>query len=358
MLIQDFLRTTPNGVEELKKQFAIDCKRHGDYPQLCLFKYNQIDSPMGNPLVQEARGLILDESDNWKVICYTFCKFFNHKEPHAAQIDWSTAVVEEKLDGGLMQLYRYDNKWHVATSGVPDASGVVNGYDKTFKDLFWETWKKQGLDIELLHQDYCYALELTGPMNRVVVDYAESKLSFIGCRLLPDLREVTLLPWRAPQPRSFPVSSVEDCIKDAEALNPLQQEGFVVRDRDFNRIKIKSPAYIMLHHAKDSLSKKRMCEVIRKGEYDEFKLAIDSLPELKKVFDDLDAKHRSVVSKIHEMWDWIRDVESQKDFASVATKLGPASTVLFLMRKTNWSVAQVLASSKISLDNYMRIIEA
>src|ERR1017187_2830704 len=103
--IQKFLRSTPNGIEELKARYSIDCKRHGEYPNLLLFKYNQIESNFAEPIVQEARGIILDESDNWKVVCYTFRKFHNHGESLAAKIDWSNAVVQTKEDGSLMQCF-------------------------------------------------------------------------------------------------------------------------------------------------------------------------------------------------------------------------------------------------------------
>jgi tRNA splicing ligase len=53
-------------------------------------------------VVQECRGLILDESANWRIVAFPYTKFFNYGEEHAASIDWSTACVQEKLDGSLM----------------------------------------------------------------------------------------------------------------------------------------------------------------------------------------------------------------------------------------------------------------
>ena len=35
-----------------------------------LFKYNQIESPLGNPICQEARGLILDRGCDWEVVSW------------------------------------------------------------------------------------------------------------------------------------------------------------------------------------------------------------------------------------------------------------------------------------------------
>jgi hypothetical protein len=38
----------------------------------------------------------------------------------AAAIDWTNAVVTEKLDGSLVTLYWYQGGWQVASTGTPD----------------------------------------------------------------------------------------------------------------------------------------------------------------------------------------------------------------------------------------------
>lgn len=122
MLTQDFLRS--GGIlKDLETRFAIKANRSLVHPSLVLLKYDQIDSPMGERLVQECRGLILDEADNWRVVSRSFDKFFNAGEGHAAAIDWSTAQVQEKLDGSLCVLYHYAGAWRVQTSGHPRRRG-------------------------------------------------------------------------------------------------------------------------------------------------------------------------------------------------------------------------------------------
>ena len=65
---------------------------------LVLLKYDQLNSDLGNDIVQECRGLILD-SDTFDIVSYPFNKFFNYGESHAATIDWASAYVTQKLDG-------------------------------------------------------------------------------------------------------------------------------------------------------------------------------------------------------------------------------------------------------------------
>ena len=42
---------------------------------------------MDNPIVQQARGIILDEAKDWKVVARPYDKFFNLGEGNAAPID-------------------------------------------------------------------------------------------------------------------------------------------------------------------------------------------------------------------------------------------------------------------------------
>ena len=127
-----------HGLEALAKNLLVTARRHPKYPNLVMLKYNQVLSPMEDPVVQECRGLILDEAEGWRVVSRPYDKFFNYGEPLAAVIDWATARVYEKLDGSLMTLYFYDGAWQVASSGMPDGGGTLHDGTGTFRELFWK----------------------------------------------------------------------------------------------------------------------------------------------------------------------------------------------------------------------------
>src|SRR3989304_4986341 len=114
--VQKFLREY--GLAKLEEQFSIIARRHSGYNNLVCLKYNMIDSPMSERITQECRGIILDEENDWAIVSRSFDKFFNFGEGHAAKINWDTANVQEKLDGSLMALYHYRDKWHVQSSGT------------------------------------------------------------------------------------------------------------------------------------------------------------------------------------------------------------------------------------------------
>lgn len=331
LLTQCFIRE--HGLSSLTDRFAIIAKRHGEFPNLVFLKYNQIESPMAEPVVQECRGLILDEADDWRVVSFPFRKFFNYGEGHAAAIDWQTASVYEKLDGSLMTLYWYRGEWRVASNGLPDASGSVYGHDGTFADLFWETWNHMGLELPPAQcRAECFMFELMTPHNRVVVPHTESKLVCIGGRNLATLAERNAIylggvfDW--PLVRSLPIRTVADCVAAAEAINPMESEGFVVCDGNFNRVKVKSPQYVALAHMKDQFSARRMLEVVRLNESDEF---LTYFPEMRPLYDDVRGQFESLCSEVESDYSRLQSIAAQKDFALQAVKTR-CSSALFAMR--------------------------
>lgn len=312
-------RTGGNVLEGLERQYGIIHKRHGRYPNLVLFKYNQISSPFAEQIVRECRGIILDESDNWNAVSMAFTKFFNYGEGHAAEIDWSTARVQEKLDGSLCVLYWYNGEWHVATSGTPDASGEVHSAGGTFAQYFWATFENEewNLPVDETAKQYCFFFELTGPDNRVVVVHDRSELTLLGGRYLPTLQErpveecARLFPdWRTVD--EFPLTSFEDIAKSFETMSPLSQEGYVVVDAKFNRVKVKHPGYVALHHAKDGMTKKAFLEIVRSGETSE---VLTAFPEFKPMFDEIKGKYDALLADVEREYAEIADIPVQKDFA-------------------------------------------
>jgi len=311
--VQEYLR---NGgtLDELKEKYAIAAVRHKTYPNLVLLKYNQLESPFAEEIVQECRGIIFDETDNWKLICYRFRKFFNHLEGHSATIDWSTARVEEKVDGSMLTLFYYDKKWHVATSGSPDASGQVGDFQFTFAELFWKTFNEIGYTTDNLHKDLCLTFELTSQYNRIVVRYTEPSLTAIGLHdrhHMVESRIQDYLPQFAGV-KTYNLASFDEIIKSFATIDPLSQEGYIVVDKHFNRVKLKNPAYVAIHHLKDGVGYKRITEIIRTSETSEF---LTYFPEYTPQFTEVQVVYDALVFELESLYSQIKDIPIQKDFA-------------------------------------------
>lgn len=58
MVLQEYLRGDGT-LAALAELYAVKAVRHKTYPNLILFKYNQIASDMSLPIVQECRGAII-----------------------------------------------------------------------------------------------------------------------------------------------------------------------------------------------------------------------------------------------------------------------------------------------------------
>lgn len=130
-----------------------------------------------------------------------------------------------------------------------------------------------------------------------------------------------------PCVRSFPLQSVDDILASFATLNPLAQEGYVVCDAAFRRIKVKHPGYVALHHAKDGLSMRAFVEIAKSGEVPE---VIAAFPELKPQLDDVRARYDALVAATEADFAEHRHRTPKKEFA-LAVKGRPHSAALFYL---------------------------
>jgi hypothetical protein len=360
LLVQEFLR---NGgtVAGLLEKYAIKSRRHLEFPNLVCFKYNQIDSPFAEPLVRECRGIILDESDGWRVVARTFDKFFNYGEGHAAPIDWPTARVQEKCDGSLMQLYWYRDAWRVASSGMPDASGHVMSVQQdgteSFAALFWATFKALGFAFPE-RREFTYALELMTPQNRVVVPHAQPALVLLAARSVETGEEVRpATVWSGPPVvREFSLASFDDCLASFERIDPLRQEGYVVVDGRWNRVKVKHPGYVAIAHmAGGGFTPRRVLDVVRSGETGEI---LANFPEWRPLFDDLGGRFSGLVAELDASLAALAHIpagkEGQKAFALEANRTRYPSALFQVRAGKSASVREFLA--KVQIDHLLRAL--
>lgn len=326
--LQKFLRDPLNGPDpfaKLVEEFGVYSKKHPLYPNLVQFQYDQIEASKckTHPIVVESRGIILDKDDNWNVVCRSFDRFFNHGEIDTP-IDWGTARVQEKVDGSLMTMYWYNRHWNVCTKGSPDAGGTVGAQEFTFRDLFWTTFDYTfpGRKNDFI-PGCTYIFELTSIHNRVVTAQVgnNGKLTLIGMREMYG-NEVNIEPFIDffPIVATFPLNSMTDVIEAAQDLNPSQQEGFIVVDRNFQRLKIKSPNYVLLHYLKDTLNDERIVKLLKTGESSE---VLAYFPDLKFRYDEITAQYQDLIEYVDALYTQIIegvDFPTPKDFALFVQK--------------------------------------
>jgi len=328
LAIQNYLRT--HGLEKTIKDFSLKTR---EYEHKILLKYDQLVSPtlMALPEMQDCRGIIL-EKGTWNVMSLAFRKFFNSEEGNAAKINWNTAHVLEKLDGTMIQVY-WDwhlNKWFAGTTGTAEGEGEVNNKNgTTFNDLFWDTVNnKYTFNDCLLNKDLIYVFELTTPYNIVVKPHGESSATLLAVRNRETLLEIggkhlemIAVSLSIPLVKSFDInaSNVGHLLKTFENM-PWSEEGYVVRDGNDNRVKVKNPAYVAVHHLKGKTAEHNILTIVKTNEIEEFAA---TFPERTEELYSLKEGYDGLIAKLNGVWDELQlrrpkniTKEEQKKFAA------------------------------------------
>ena len=307
LAIQNYLRT--HGLEKTIKDFSLKTR---EYEGKILFKYDQLVSPtlMALPEMQDCRGIIL-EKNTWDVMSLAFRKFFNAEESNAAKIDWNTAKVLEKLDGTMIQVYWdwYEEKWFAATTGTAEGEGEVNNKNgTTFNDLFWDTLNNKYTFNEcLLNKDLIYVFELTTPYNIVVKPHGESSATLLTVRNRETLVELSgkdlemvAISIGVPLVKSFDInaSNIGHLLKTFEGM-PWSEEGYVVRDGNDNRVKVKNPAYVAVHHLKGKTAEHNILTIVKTNEIEEFAA---TFPERTEELNRLKEGYDALIAKLNSVW--------------------------------------------------------
>lgn len=282
---------------------------------LILFKYSQVESDLNIQLVRECRGIILDE-DTFEVVSHPFDKFGNYGEQYADSIDWKNCWVQEKLDGSLCKVVKINDQLLWSTNGMIDAEKaqlpVQLGCDyKNFKELINVAIKNAGFSNEqefslLLNDNTTYMFELTSRYNRIVVKFDEPQLHYLGLRNNITNQETSFIEYdpfngKFNKPNVYSLSTLDECIEAAKAMDG-NAEGYVVCDKNYKRIKVKSPMYCSIHHLRDDsgvISYRRALEIIEKNEADEI---LTYFPEYKIYFDELNDKLCKTLLTLESFW--------------------------------------------------------
>lgn len=330
-------------LDDLKEQFRIKHRRHFNYNNLILFTYD-IGCSFEHQLQLESRGIILDESNKWNCVSRSFDKFFNIGEPKAAQIDWNTAVVQEKLDGSCISCYQYDNKWQIATTGTPDGNVPVGDFSYTFAELFWETLEQNNLELPKIDSGITLIHELCTEYNKIVVPHQGLQTYFVIAR---DTRTGNYIDYEISsnfkRPRTYSLRNLNEILQSLSHFKGIEQEGYVVVDANYNRVKIKHPEYVVLHHAATGTTFTSLVELALKGEVSE---AIAYFPHLTEKLNALQSSIEQQCLGIDAHYKLIKDLPSRKDFAMEAIKTD-YSSVLFKMKDRNISAREVLLAERI-----------
>ena len=334
LLVQDFIREHKDWETVLQlPPYCVNISRDTVLGRnLVMLKYNMLEDPdFNNPMVRECRGLVLD-ADTFETVEVPFYKFGNHGESYCPEIDWKSSMTTQKVDGSLIKVVRFGKDILISTNGTIDAFKApvaeqvgcrYSSFGEMALKLLEKTRDSNNLSWEtMFEENVTYMFEMVSKWTRVVVPWeTEGDLYFLGYRDNITLQEgfpfnhILSRYFRVPE--IYNLSSLSECI-DATSKLPWNEEGYVVVDSKFNRIKIKSPAYVAIHHMRGEgvFSTRNAIELIKMNAADDY---LTYFPEVTDKFMAVKDKFMDVVRRVDDFWkengEKIRSMETRKEQA-------------------------------------------
>lgn len=283
------------------------------YPELYMLSYDGIYSDFNDEIVRLCRGNIIsiEDPNNPKMICQSFYKFGNIGESFCPEIDWDSALVQQKVDGILIKFFCYKGSWIWVTNNGWDTAvecsmitKLPSKYrepetDKCYrvKNLIEYSFKSIGLNFYIennLNPDYTYMFELLSPKLRILVDNPKTELIYLGSRnnittqettldeayeINPDLRKFKAVKY-------YDLHNIDEVITMCNTFKGDEDEGVVICDKYFNRVKIKCEHYVMLKGYRNALdtTDQKILEGIKNKTIDD---ALSVFPEMSKRVDEI-----------------------------------------------------------------------
>ena len=297
-----------------------------------MFTYNQVNSDFNNDIVRECRGIIFREGEWTKPVCHAFDKFGNYQESYVPKIDWNSAKVTEKVDGSLIKVwYNSDTDDYMIST-----NGTINAFDAPIDDYRYKSFGElfvNAIDLcDLMsvmskYNKSTYIFELVSPVNRVVVPYETIRVYFLGERDIEgNLTSFTdsectegFIDIGVLTPKVFNLSTFDEVVTAANEL-PWDEEGYVVHDKYNNRVKIKSPAYVIAHYSRinGNISEKHLIRVILEGQEEEF---LTYCSDYKDTLLKTKQKMEDYLVKCKFLYTTIPNFNNRKDYATYVNKV-------------------------------------
>jgi hypothetical protein len=207
-------------------------------------------------------------------------------------------------------------------------------------------------------------LELTSPYNRVICKYDKIKLWFHGFRDEKyvecdpeEIKSIYNIPYDIP--KSIPVNNSEQVLEMAKKLDGRYEEGFVICDKNFNRIKLKCDDYLRIktYLGEEGITDSRIFKLILDNETDDL-LEFD--PTLIDKINDIKNKISFVKNTLNDMSIYANNalnyLGSRKEYAALVKKQG-ASNIWFEILKDGDAFDRFVNKYSNCKDLYSRFLD-
>jgi T4 RnlA family RNA ligase len=280
---------------------------HPELP-LTIWNYSQTTQYAGkwDDVTLMCRGLVTD-NETGEIVARPFKKFFNWEEnKHTPTKDFE---VFTKEDGSLGIAFNYKGNWVFASRGSFTSEQISWATDFINDNLIIGV-------VVMFNEEFTYLFEIVYKSNRIVVNYGDYEglilLGAINTKTSEELSYDELLNYGY----FFDVVKRYDGITDYTTLKGMiggNEEGFVIRFSNGDRMKIKGEEYLRLHRIMTGVSTTSIWEIMANG---------GNMEEiLKDVPDEFYDKIKEVVRDIAVRFDNIR-TDYIKYFTDIVFKIG------------------------------------
>ena len=291
---------------------------------LRIYKYSQecVFSRAWDEITLNMRGVVLDHEGNQ--VSNPFSKFFNLEElePLGISLPNLPYTVYDKVDGSLIEVFRYKGEIVVSSVGsFSSAQAVVAA--KLLNE------KYDNLKYWSIQEGKTYLFELVYPLNKIVLDYGDDeKLVLLAIRETETGDEMPDILFYA-KGIGFDVAKevnmkLEDLKDEVGREDFINKEGFVIVYENGFRVKMKYAEYFRLHKIISNVNERFVWEFVSQGK----PIELDNIPDEtfqfikdteKMLLEKFDEKwkeaHKIYIDSLKEMSDIHGDDFSKKDFA-------------------------------------------
>ena len=320
---------------------------------LTLLKYDQSNKSkydFNNPLVRHSRGLVFHR-ETGKVVCLPPEKSIHiipFSQPIAKE-EWLNVVIEEFIDGTMINCFYFDDSWHISTRSFIGAN--CRWYSsKNFNELFDEA--KGNLDFEKLNPAYCYTFVLQHPDNRIVANYEVANICLVQVREIfensfhdiplnvvhDQLKEVGI---NISIPKRYSIDKPED-INGILAQMDYQEQGLIFKYNGL-RSKVRNTEYDKVKFLRGNNKNKfyNYIELRKKGMLNEY---LEYFPEYKEEFDGF---RKSIEKTTMKLFNNYKEayIYKSKNKTEIPFELRPLCFEMhgiFMKTKVRWDRTQVI----------------
>ena len=301
------------------------------------------------PDALECRGHTFRLKDNGEVdamVSWTLEKFFNIGEcPYTIGLDLSEPeFVIEKLDGSLISTYVHKDKVHLKSKG-----SLTSDQANAAMDVLYNSHKhrflKEGV-LMLAMRGFTVIMEYTAPDNRIVLGYAEQKLTILAVRNNETGEYIDWSDLNGEYSMYFKDfisldhteefrNSMDTFVEDVKDMKGI--EGYIIRLKSGQRIKFKTVEYFSLHKTKDNInSPRKLFECVINEASDDLRSLFADDEMAIKLIDDMEVfVHDKMAELIHSVDTYYNENKGldRKDYAILGQKTLDKSVFGLVMKK-------------------------